>query len=153
MAAGLVGLLPASSQATLCFKTQLGSIVQMEVLGPAGGFFALMGDLKSPPGLGELSAPFSGTAHLRPDGFVHFGVQIHSAVQQPPPLIVEPFTLEGTLNPPAFTSGTATAFFPSGVVSPVPLTLSPSPCPAPPSDCITGQRAPNFSTTCSLNIP
>ena len=123
----LVGVLaPGEAPASLCLRNEFNEVYVIDLVGFGGPFFTLGGEwvILGPSGGG--GHPFIGTAHLRPDGKVHFSLIIGQAGSG----LSGPLVLEGLLNPPTFTTGTATERGVVGAESSFTRTLGPaSACP------------------------
>ncbi len=119
----LAALLPVQALAAVCFQlAPAQDVLVIEVDGqPAGGYFNLVGEDVGTCGPGT-AMPLNGTAHFRSDGNVHFGVIIHSTTSS-----CAPFTIQGILDPPFFTSGSG--FVGNAIVSGIPVTFAPVSCP------------------------
>lgn len=104
VAAVVLVLLPLPAIAAVCFNASpLLDVVVMDVAGQGGSFFSLAGEVVGWCGTGT-SMPLSGAAHIRPDGKAHFGISIHGPVGSPATCV--PGWYQGTLNAPAFNTGT-----------------------------------------------
>ena len=100
-------LLPAQALAGICFKSTTGTgeqmIVKLTVAGQAEEFFNLLGEAIHTAGCATSeSSPLNGTAHLRSDGKVHFGMTVRGTLH------CDPVMLQGLLNPPSYDSGSGT---------------------------------------------
>jgi hypothetical protein len=122
----LVGVLaPGKAPASLCLHNEFLEIYVIDLVGFGGPFFTLGGEWVIGGAPGGGGHPFIGTAHLRPDGKVHFSLIIGQAGSG----LSGPLVLEGTLNPPSFTTGTATERSVVGTESTGTRTLGPAACP------------------------
>jgi hypothetical protein len=118
---GLGALVPRPAEAAGCLRNEFGEIYVIEATGFSGGIFSLAGEWVIGGLAGGGGHPFVGTAHFRPDGKIHFAFIIGAAAG--------PLALEGTLDPPGYTSGTATERGFVGAESSSPRTLAAVACP------------------------
>jgi hypothetical protein len=134
MAVALLALTPAAAfPATTCFRivgTQNVHVIVLTAAGAGDQFFSLVGEDVATGfcSHGQQSFPFTGSAHARADGTVHFGLRVDfidagSCV---------PFTVQGTLNPPAFNTGTGFFRYDDGSLNET-VTFTAETCPALPN--------------------
>ena len=128
---GALVLLPVQTWAAVCFNVVRGvvtDVVVIEVVGQAGPFFSLVGEALIACGTGTNSMPLSGSAHVRSDGKAHFGISI-SSLTVPSGLVAPcvPVWIQGTLDPPAFNTGTGVVRFEGSPSAAFPFTAASCP--------------------------
>src|SRR5574341_2205134 len=133
MMLALVALLPGPALASTCVSAaEVGMPPVMTLVidvAPVGSFFTLVGEIVPLPGDPcTAGAPIVGSAHLRGDGKVHFGLMGLSVA--PPATDCFAIWLTGTVDPPSYTTGTAFARVHNGYSAPLVLTPRLSPDPA-----------------------
>lgn len=125
VAVALLLLLPAQALAAVCLKDQFNHNIFIAALAPVDGIYVVVGEYL----FGDLpcvSAPLSGSGHVKADGNFHFGFIINSFNNAG----CNPYSIQATLNAPLFTSG---AGFVQNLINDAdrgPLTLTPGTCPA-----------------------
>jgi hypothetical protein len=109
----IICLLPAQGFAAVCFQststdTERTDNIKLAVGAPVEEFFPLLGEaVRVSCSESAESAPLTGTAHLRSDGKAHFSVFIGGTAG------CFPLIIEGTLDPPAFNTGSGNIDIPS----------------------------------------
>lgn len=116
---GVLVVAPVSAQATACFEG-IGTIA-VEVTGVTGPYFSLVGEIITVNAAQQkASAPLTGSAFIRADGTVAFGLVVPGASGG---VGLAGFVLTGTLYPPGYDKGTVQAQnFGGGGSQPVTLT-------------------------------
>lgn len=128
LAVAFVVVLVPTQALALCFKDQFNTVYIFDVpLISASGFGLLLGEAVGGSGNFPITSGTSfglvGSGHLRADSKVHFNFSV--AADDPDNF---PFWVQGTLDPPGFTSGAGYADTLGGFFSA--LTFSASACPA-----------------------
>src|SRR5262245_54210913 len=114
-------LLPAHVLAAVCFNIGGAQVFTLELQGVAGSFFTLVGDFSSACD-GPRNVPITGSGHLRADQTAHIALTVPSATVN-----CFPFSVEGTLTPPFYNSGSGTYTNALGISGP--LTFTGALCP------------------------
>ncbi len=131
MVAALLALTPVHVfAAATCFRivgTQNVHVLVLTAAGAGDQFFSLVGEDVATGfcSHNQQSFPFTGSAHARADGTVHFGVRVDFIDAGP----CVPFTVQGTLNPPAFNTGTGFFRYDDGSLNET-VTFTAESCPA-----------------------
>ena len=131
-------LVPLPAYAAVCFRslstdTARTDNIKVTLAGSGEEFFALVGEAVRVSCSGSAqSAPLTGTAHLRADGKAHFSVFIGGTAA------CLPLNISGTLDPPAFNSGSGTIDIPSNDTFGT-TTFSAISCPTLPADVTTAR--------------
>lgn len=107
----IVLVLPVQAFAAVCFQSAANTgrtdNIKLTVEGSSEEFFSLVGEAVRVSCSATQSAPLSGSAHVRPDGTAHFGAFIAGTAS------CFPIIISGTLNPPAFNTGSGVIDIPS----------------------------------------
>lgn len=121
--AGVLLLLPLQALAAVCVNAApFSEVLVLEIEGTIGAFFDLVGEHVGTCGA-NTSRPLSGTAHVRSTGVAHFGTISHNSSSSCVPVFIQ-----GTLNPPSYTSGTG--YYRNTAGGAGALTFSAASCPA-----------------------
>jgi hypothetical protein len=120
-----VAVLPLETSADVCFEAALGSqtgTFNIDIAASNDQFHSIVGEFVLPTG----RTPIVGTARVRPNGVAEIGLVLPAN-----PGTNEAFTIRGTLNPPAFNTGSALFQSLTGQESATEIFFGAAACPAP----------------------